>query len=127
MPNTLTLRLPPVPASARDARAQVRAMVDGWSPQCVAALQVLVDELVTNVILHARSDAVLLATFDSALVRVEVHDTSQRQPVARHYGRASMTGRGLHLVEALALRWGVREVPDGKIVWFEFACNRDEP
>ena len=123
MANTLTLHLPPRPASARDARVQVRSMVDGWSPQCVAALQVLVDELVTNVILHAHCEGVLLATVDGSSARVEVRDGNVRLPIARHYGPGSMTGRGLHLVEALATRWGVDEVPDGKVVWFEFECG----
>ena len=123
MPKTLTLHLPPRPASAREARAQVRAMIDDWPAQSAAALQVLVDELVTNVILHAHCDAVLVATIDGARARVEVRDTSARVPVARHYGRSSMTGRGLHLVEALADRWGVDEVPGGKVVWFELVCE----
>jgi anti-sigma regulatory factor (Ser/Thr protein kinase) len=98
-------------------------MVSSWPTQCVAALQVLVDELVTNVILHAHCDAELVATVDGGTARVEVRDSSTLQPTPRHYGRRSMTGRGLHLVDALAQRWGVDEVPDGKVVWFELICD----
>jgi len=101
-------------------------MVSDWPPQCAAALQVLVDELVTNAILHARSVAELEAVVDGRIARVQVRDGSVRLPTALHYGPNSATGRGLHLVEALATRWGVDEVPGGKIVWFELDCDHDD-
>jgi anti-sigma regulatory factor (Ser/Thr protein kinase) len=126
MPNTLTLHLPPRATSAREARTKVRAMVGEWPAPCAAALQVLVDELVTNAILHARSDAELIATIDGRAARVEVRDRSARLPTALHYGPSSVTGRGLHLVEALARRWGVDEEPGGKVVWFELDCDHDD-
>jgi anti-sigma regulatory factor (Ser/Thr protein kinase) len=126
MPKSLKLHLPPRAASAREARTKVRAMVTDWPPQCVAALQVLVDELVTNAILHARSDAELEAVIDGRVARVRVRDKSVRLPTALHYGTSSATGRGLHLVEALAKRWGVDEEPGGKVVWFELECDHDD-
>jgi anti-sigma regulatory factor (Ser/Thr protein kinase) len=125
MPNTLTLLLPPRAASTREARTRVRDLVTSWPAECVATLQVLVDELVTNAILHARSEAELSATIEGHRARIEVRDLSPRMPTALHYGRSSLTGRGLHLVAALADRWGVDGVPGGKIVWFEFACGGD--
>jgi two-component sensor histidine kinase len=87
---------------------------------------VLVDELVTNAVLHARTDSELVATVDGHLARVQVRDESVRMPAPRFYATNSATGRGLHLIEALARRWGVDEVPGGKIVWFELACDHDE-
>jgi hypothetical protein len=33
-------------------------------------------------------------------------------------------GRGLHLVEALATRWGTESSDDEKVVWFELADAR---
>jgi anti-sigma regulatory factor (Ser/Thr protein kinase) len=125
MPQTLRLHLPPRAASAREARTKVRAMVSAWPTPCSAALQVLVDEVVTNVILHARTDAELVATVDGHFARVQVRDGSTRLPTALHYGTSSLTGRGLHLVEALARRWGVTELDGGKVVWFEFDCDAD--
>jgi anti-sigma regulatory factor (Ser/Thr protein kinase) len=123
MANTLRLQLPPRPASAREARHKVRALVPTWPTECAAALQLLVDELVTNAVLHARSDSELVATVEGRSARVEVRDESTRVPTARHYGPSSTTGRGLHLVEALAQRWGVEPVAGGKVVWFELDCN----
>jgi anti-sigma regulatory factor (Ser/Thr protein kinase) len=103
----------------------VRSLVTTWPTGCIAALQVLVDELVTNAVLHARTDAELVATVDGHVARVQVRDASTHLPAPRFYATNSATGRGLHLIEALARRWGVDEVPGGKIVWFELACNGD--
>src|SRR5262245_55908670 len=128
MPQTLTLHLPPEAASTREARTKVRDMAaPAWPATCVATLQVLVDELVTNAILHARSAADLSATLDGHLARIEVRDRSPRLPTALHYGTNSLTGRGLHLLDALADRWGVDEEPGGKVVWFELACEGEHP
>jgi anti-sigma regulatory factor (Ser/Thr protein kinase) len=126
MPDTLTLFLPPRAASTREARTRVRDLVSpSWPAECVATLQVLVAELVTNAVLHARSDAELSATIDGHRARIEVRDRSTRMPTALHYGSGSITGRGLHLVDALAERWGVDEASDGKVVWFEIECGGD--
>jgi len=101
-------------------------MAAGWPAECSATLQVLVDELVTNAILHARTDATLVARVDDGHARVEVRDHSTLRPQPRHYSGDSVTGRGLHLVEALSRRWGVEPTEDGKIVWFELDCNSHE-
>ena len=59
-------------------------------------------------------------------LRVCVSDTSHRRPQLVQASARDTSGRGLHLVEALADRWGVD--PDGrglgKTVWFELATPR---
>jgi hypothetical protein len=40
-------------------------------------------------------------------------------PRLRHGGPAARSGRGLHLVGALARAWGVEPSADGKTVWAE--------
>ena len=121
---TMTLHLPAEVTSPREARRHVRSLAVNWPAECAAALQVLVDELVTNVVLHARTESTLIAQVDGHRARVEVHDRSRSVPRTRHFALDSLTGRGLHLVEALAHRWGVDEHPDGKVVWFELECDR---
>lgn len=55
-------------------------------------------------------------------LRVEVEDPSTRQPLPRSASADEEGGRGLHLVDALATRWGT-DLPapgsTGKTVWFE--------
>jgi len=81
----------------------------------------LVSELVTNALLHARSEVVVSVSVTAQAVRIEVWDTSRAAPVSRHYAPEATTGRGLVLVEALADAWGTDVGPRGKTVWFELA------
>jgi hypothetical protein len=48
-----------------------------------------------------------------------VSDSSASEPVMREASTTSDTGRGLHLINWLAHRWGSRLTPKGKIVWVE--------
>jgi len=50
---------------------------------------------------------------------VEVFDTDLRLPRIRMAGENDEGGRGLYLVDQLAVRWGTRPTEDGKAVWFE--------
>jgi anti-sigma regulatory factor (Ser/Thr protein kinase) len=86
-------------------------------------VELLVSELVTNAVLHARSDVeVRLSTSDRGL-RVDVADSSNRRPVMRTRDESAMTGRGLGLVAELSTEWGVDEIVDGgKSVWFVVAA-----
>jgi hypothetical protein len=52
-------------------------------------------------------------------VRIEVRDHSAQLPKRRSPDVSSESGRGLHLVEELALAWGVEPEAAGKTVWFE--------
>jgi hypothetical protein len=58
------------------------------------------------------------------VLRVEVHDGNSRHPTPSPAPADATSGRGLHLVESLAERWGVEGTPDGKVVWFELPFAR---
>ena len=79
----------------------------------------LVSEMVTNAVLHARTEVHLSIEHDAAGIRVEVSDLSPAAPAVRHFTQQAATGRGMKLVEQLADRWGTEPLPDGKVVWFE--------
>jgi len=119
--------LPPEPASARRARQHVAALLEAEDADGLADVAgLLVSELVTNAVLHARSEVEVRVSSGPTAVRVEVVDGSARQVARRHFSPESATGRGMLLVEALATGWGVeprvtgRRVT-GKAVWFELA------
>jgi anti-sigma regulatory factor (Ser/Thr protein kinase) len=118
----LTLSLPPDERAALAARRVLRALDDGLSPELHERVELLVSELITNSFRHAHaSDGEirmhLFATRDH--VRVEVCDNGRGfAPKRRTAASPEGSGWGLHFVEKLAQRWGVRR--DGRTcVWFE--------
>jgi anti-sigma regulatory factor (Ser/Thr protein kinase) len=83
--------------------------------------EVTLAELLANAVLHGRSTFFLKVRLDGHRVRVEVGDESSAVPVIRALDHGTTSGRGLHLVTALADRWGVDTASGGKVVWTEVA------
>ncbi len=117
-------RLQPVPESARTAReAVLGALAAAGRDDLADAASLLVSELVTNAIVHARTPIDLDVVAGSGGLRVAVRDESSTMPTQRHYGRSATTGRGLGLVEMMSDRHGTDSNPDdGKTVWFELGA-----
>ena len=118
--------LPPTPESATVARWLVNDLLRGSAdddPRDTAAL--LTTELVSNAIRHTRDELTLTVRVEGGRLRVGVSDSSHRRPQLVQVGERDTSGRGLHMVEALADRWGVE--PDerglGKTVWFELGTG----
>jgi histidine kinase-like protein len=91
------------------------------------AARLLVDEAVTNPLLHteacetARAFQVTIA-FRPDVLHVEVHDGGAPHPLDREGSRpGSVAGRSLELFDALAVDWDSAPDPDrpGHVVWFE--------
>ena len=113
--------LAPLPASAGAARRFVRdvLMTRRVGDEVVETVELLTSELVTNVVLHARSSPELVVSLDDGVVRVEVWDSTATPPIRRSPDAQSASGRGINIVAELAAEWGVEKIPDGKRVWFE--------
>lgn len=116
------LRLAPEPASAGRGRTFLRSQVAGWhlgiDTDELDVLELLTSELITNSLVHARSELEIAAHHDSWGVRVSVSDLDSRRPVLFPQDDGALGGRGVALVDALADDWGVDDLPDGKAVWF---------
>ena len=78
-------------------------------------------ELVTNAIVHGRSEVRLTVHSDHHCLRIEVGDDNSRHPHLQPVDDGALDGRGLFIVDLLATRWGVRDDEYGKVVWFELA------
>jgi hypothetical protein len=120
------LLLPPatdsVPVARRFAREQLRG-----SDCDVDTVVLLVSEVVTNAVLHGRSDLLLRVDHHGETARVEVADSSANPVRLNEFGIESTTGRGLHLVAQLAMRWGADPGRGGwgKVVWFEVGAPNE--
>ncbi|NEA19801.1 ATP-binding protein [Streptomyces halstedii] len=110
--------------SVRPARQYVREAVAYQAPDASAealdTLELLASELVTNAFRYGSEPGDSLRVVvdaEQGRARVEVHDTRRRKPKMRPASDERGRGRGLHLVELLAARWGTADRPMGKIVW----------
>jgi serine/threonine-protein kinase RsbW len=106
------------------ARAFVAGALAGGS-QLQETARLLVSETVTSTLDQSPAGQEA-GTFEVsyALVKdrlhVEVSDDGGPARLRRRIHRVhSVSGRGLQLVQALARRWGVRESPTGRTIWFE--------
>ncbi|KAF0651658.1 MULTISPECIES: SpoIIE family protein phosphatase [Streptomyces] len=118
-------RFPPGPQSAARARRFVRAAlaeaVPGAAPDLLDTAELLTGELVTNAVLHARTEVVVSAALaDGGRARVVVVDgRPDRALVPQGHPPYAGAGQGLVLVARLASRHGVESGSDTKAVWFE--------
>ncbi len=124
---TASFDLPPTPASIPVARRLVRQLMQSWGArQDLDDAALLVTELVANVVDHVGGTACLSveATFSEDWLRLAVVDCSPARPAVQQMDLERSRGRGLHMVEVLAHRWGCEDHRGGKRVWFELRPAR---
>ncbi len=116
------LGLPAEPASVPRARHFVRDALAGRGPDLQDAAEACISELVTNSVLHARTDLEVRLLEQTDTVRLEVVDRSPGLPRRLVHTLQSATGRGMEIVTLLAEDWGVDPVEGGgKAVWCTLA------
>ncbi|WSP90044.1 ATP-binding protein [Streptomyces sp. NBC_01233] len=111
-------------------RRIVRDQLVVWGlPALAEDAQLAVTELTANVIKHVGAGTSATLVMESepaeARLRVEIHDKSHTTPVMERPSREEESGRGLHLLAALAVDWGTVLTATGKAVWCELALQPD--
>jgi len=101
------------------AREITRERLIGLPDEMVETVMILVSEITTNVVIHARSMMTLRIDVNEPRVKVWVEDCSTACPQPRPVEDDDEGGRGLWLVDALASSWGCEKTSAGKQVWFE--------
>lgn len=126
-----TMRFTSTPRGARLARRLVSHRLNDWGHPYTTpvneTLTLITAELTANAVQHGHvpgRDFHLKLALDEHTFRIEVTDTrAERQPpsTAPPLDSTSESGRGLHLVTALADDWGITPRPSapGKTVWAE--------
>jgi anti-sigma regulatory factor (Ser/Thr protein kinase) len=119
--------LPAVSSSPMAARAFARATLADWRLTAAQHDDVLlvVDELVTNAVIHGSGSIGLSLELVDQTVRIEVVDASHQMPAQRQASTTRNGGRGIALVAAIAAAWGAMPNPGGgKCVWAEIPIAR---
>jgi anti-sigma regulatory factor (Ser/Thr protein kinase) len=116
-------------AGARARRLVHRELAGKLPAEALADVSLLVTELIANGVWHggAGEGTTLRVSVsgDDAAVRVEVENPDEiaGDPVQRRPDLDGGGGLGLHIVERVASRWGVRRAPR-VAVWFELDRDR---
>lgn len=116
------IELSPNPDSvARARRWSNEVLQDLGIPELADTLALLVSELVTNVVVHARTACEVTILDEVDRLRVAVRDGSDRLPgLNLRSDPLAQSGRGMLLIDGMSDRYGVEQLPGGgKLVWFE--------
>lgn len=115
----LAADLPSEASSVRTARVLVREALGDAGGDLLFSLELLVSEVVANALTHAGSEPRIEAQLSPETIRVAVYDTDPALPTHRVPDQDRPGGRGLHLLDRVASRWGAEPTEAGKVVWFE--------
>jgi len=113
--------LPASSTSPAVARALVRYACESWGlADILDAATIVVSELVSNAVTHARTNLDVTIVRRTEFVVIQVRDHSS-DPLMRWGADQppiwSTQGRGLPLVDHLTSGWGTSHGPSGKAVW----------
>ncbi len=117
---------PHTPAAAADA---VTVACTAWQrPDLTEPGRQIVTELVTNAVVHARTDLDLTMSLRGTHLHLAVHDGDRRLPhlpdPTNPRTPPRPRGKGLQMVDSRARAWGARPTPDGKVVWAMIEARR---
>jgi len=116
-------QLPPRAQAVRMGRQAVRRVLTGAPTELIERVELLVSELVTNSVTHGalgpdqRVDLWVSCWPD--LVRVEVVDPGAHFDPEQTPRPGGESRWGLFLLNAMADRWGMDRLEQGKSLWFE--------
>jgi hypothetical protein len=110
------------PEAPRESRHFVLATLEEFGcEQFATDAALVVTELATNAIEHARSDFTVSVVVADGGIRIEVRDWSRLEPRIQDASIVATSGRGLLLVDALASAWGIIHGEAVKVVWAQLA------
>ena len=113
----------PVATACRQIRRSLRALLTAWgvAADAVDDALLVVEELVANVVDHARTRFQLVVRLTGRVLHVAVSDGAVALPLLQPFDPGAARGRGLQVVGTLALEWGFDPHDRGKTVWADLA------
>ena len=121
------VELTPEASSVSAARRFVAERLVALELSDVADTAVLLtSELVTNSVLHARTEISLsVERLNADRVQICVRDGSRFSPRRRRHAHDATTGRGIELLDKLAESWEVHVDESGKTIRFVLSSGTD--
>jgi anti-sigma regulatory factor (Ser/Thr protein kinase) len=114
----LERELPPARTAPSDARQIARKACLDWDiPDAADDVALVVSELVTNAVVHAKTPLILAIEHEGPTLAVAVGDGQPATPWMADQTPEQSGGRGLVIVSHLARNWGVVRTVLGKTVW----------
>lgn len=117
-----TITLSPASSAPAESRQFAQDVCTEWRIGKVTSLAELVaSELVTNAVMHARTEIGVSLRLSGDTLSVAVRDGDPRPMLRPSPGAAGAPGeehgRGFLLLDAMADAWGTSPTADGKVVW----------
>jgi anti-sigma regulatory factor (Ser/Thr protein kinase) len=109
-------------AMIRVARNALRRWLDERRCTNVEDALLVLSELVTNAMVHARTGCTIEVQHHDDVLRVEVRGPSPAPPTPGSARPNDLGGRGLRLVAAIAETWGWEPTAGGKRVWAQLSA-----
>lgn len=120
-------RFDPDHASVPAVRRFVADVVAELPEPVASRVLLIVSEIATNAVLHAKSDFTVGIVLDPSMLRLEVCDHAAGKPEMRPIlAPTDIHGRGLRIVDHFAQRWGTTPCASGpgKSLWVEIDLAR---
>jgi anti-sigma regulatory factor (Ser/Thr protein kinase) len=121
--------LPLEPESARRAREQLKPLRASMAESSFIDLCLLVDELVVEALHDETGPGTIHLTVqtDRDRVRVTMAQGGDAYRLPSRRPEPGDPGFGLHLVQRLSERWGMRRDRERAMVWLEVAATPEQP
>lgn len=116
------------PAVATSVRAARHVVEESLAPHAFAATDdaiLVVSELVTNAVVHAASTVTVTLEMWQRAFRLIVDDVHPEVPQILEPSIDADGGRGLGIVDSVALAWGSEPIETGKRLWAAFATHSE--
>ncbi|MFI1828358.1 ATP-binding protein [Streptomyces sp. NPDC020412] len=109
------------------ARRSVVERVRAWGfmdEETTETIRLIISELVSNAVVHGEGPVTITVLGRPSGLLIDVRDGNRDAPRTGSFGTENEHGRGVALVDALAVRSGWEPLGHGKRVWAEVALPR---